>query len=381
MQKTVIFIISAFLLYVSGCVSSTLPPEEQVFLPVTERDAGSPAFQNALLQAQKQIDALIRPPLYPIKNNGKTLLRLTDLNNDSYPEVFALCVQTSAPELADYAVLANYARLKNQALAAVRFSLVCFKNTTGTLVPACRTNLGEKTVFRAFTLQPFSSSQTGYTLLRVEFYTNQGSEIELFLVNSIDLVPVHIVTASETLTSSLDISDIDGDTVYDIVLSHTQAEDAVGYETTLRWYRFNGAVYKLYKTFAVLKNLRMFLQTVKKYMLKGQISSLVSYAVNPSAAGALRNKGVSDSRIAARAFGLIPVVSQSGLGAYNFFKQIKEIVFPDIIESPFTHKNSLGRYFKLTFKVIDAHDTAYISEVPVYLNKNPFGPHPFLIYP
>jgi hypothetical protein len=381
MQKTVIFAVAACLLCVSGCISSTLPPEEQVFLPVTGQGANSPTFEHALLQAQIQVDALIRPPLYPIRNNGKILLRLPDLSSDSYPEVFVLCVKTSSPEMADYAVLANYARLKNKPQAMARFYLACFKNVAGTLVPTAQTDLGEKPVFRSFTLSSFSTAQSGYTLIRIEFYTTEGSEIELFLVGNVDLVPVHIATAAETMASSLDISDIDDDTIFDIVISRKQAEDAVGYETIMRWYRFNGEKYTLYGTFAVVQRLQTFLQTIKKYMLKGQVSSLVSYAVSPSAAGALREKGSSDSRIAARALGLMPVVSQSGLSTYNFFKGIKEIVFPDIIENPFIHKNSLGLYFKLTFKIIDTHDVAYISEIPVYLNKNPFGAHPFLIYP
>ncbi|MEJ2662765.1 MAG: hypothetical protein P8107_01790, partial [Spirochaetia bacterium] len=291
------------------------------------------------------------------------------------------CAKVSSPQLADYAFLADYARLKNKNHNVIMFYLLCFKNTLGQLSLNSTTEIGEKPVFRSFSLQTFIPSDPGHILLRLAFFTAEGSDIEFYLQNSPDTAPRQIVSGQESADSSIAVTDINDDGIADIILSHKQAEDGIGYETTMRWYRFNGKTYALFKTTSIVRNLKNFLGNIKTMLSGGQISRFVTYAVEPQSLKALRKKGSSDSRIALRALNMDSLVSQSGLSVYNFMKRIKELVFPDILENPFISKSSLGRRFKLTFKIIDTDNIPFISESLLYLNKNPFGPHQFFFNP
>jgi hypothetical protein len=77
---------------------------------------------------------------------------------------------------------------------------------------------------------------------------------------------------------------------------------------------------------------------------------------------------------------LYDVYSTEGITLNNVLANIKEIFFPEIFENPFLVQDDEGFYFNLTFRILDRNGTSFISEIPLYMNENPFDPNQFFFF-
>jgi hypothetical protein len=368
-------------LFIFSCISSPSASDELVVFLQDSSNSEEAAQELAYAHARKQIEKLVVAPLQTIKKRGKMLLNLVEINGDSYPEAVVVCVETRYSAYADFAFLANYARLKNEKPKIFPFYLLTFKNNQGKLSLANKTLIGDKSVLKSLELRPFYKIDPSFLLCKVEFYTREGSEGELLVISGPEMIPVHNLTTQETYTSSSAIIDIDNDAIIDIITSKKQAEDGIGYETIMNWYRFNGQNFALFQKTSILRNLKSFFLNIKKFVLRKEMTNFVNYALTPAALDKLKENGLSNYQIAIKALNLNQLLKQSTSSASSFINRIKDIVFPNIYENPFSYHNENGYYFKLTYKIIDVNDVPYILETLIYLNQNPFDQRQFVFYP
>ena len=63
----------------------------------------------------------------------------------------------------------------------------------------------------------------------------------------------------------------------------------------------------------------------------------------------------------------------------EILKGIKEFFFVDILEDPFILRDEKGTFFQWSFRLVDVNGLSLVSEIPVYMHKNPFGRRQFFI--
>ena len=58
---------------------------------------------------------------------------------------------------------------------------------------------------------------------------------------------------------------------------------------------------------------------------------------------------------------------------------MQEIVFPQILENPFTVEDERGTHFRLGFRWVSSDGVPLVSETNLYLLAYPFGDRQFMI--
>ncbi len=76
-------------------------------------------------------------------------------------------------------------------------------------------------------------------------------------------------------------------------------------------------------------------------------------------------------------FGLKALFESENAGPGELLAGLKEVIFPDFLENPFIARDERGSFFRLTFRVVGADDVSFVSTIPLYMKKNPFGKQQF----
>jgi hypothetical protein len=88
----------------------------------------------------------------------------------------------------------------------------------------------------------------------------------------------------------------------------------------------------------------------------------------------LRGRGLESEAIVLATLGLEPTELAQ-------LPELREIVFPPILENPFASPDAIGAYFVLSFRMVDSAGSSYIANTRVYLLHNPFGVRQFALAP
>jgi hypothetical protein len=325
-------------------------------------------------EAWRQITRLYPRQVMPFIAGGRLALLLYDLNSDGHAECLALGVSAEQASSAGGPALDDPQRLFQGEPSPVGFYLLVFANNKGNFRRLQSLPLGEHIVFESFTRTPLFATRAMPVIVTVAFQTLEGRESELLVFDSASGIPRFRRSLVSSLNVQSRLQDIDEDGAQDLVVQEKAVEEGTGYETFLTWYRWNGSSFSEHRSLALVRSLNGFLQAVRELLLEGNLRELASLAVDPEERSRLRGQGLRDGAILLRCLGLQKI----GL---TELPAVQELIFPPILESPFTEQDSRGSFFRMTYRLVDSSGASYISTTLLYLAPNPFGARQFLLEP
>ncbi len=379
-------LIAVGILLIGGCLLTNTPRDTPQDKPIVSSAPSVEQKENAdtpqlltpappilnLAEAQRQLlNRNIHPSISLLKEHGRAIVILHDLNHDKNPEAFALGIDS---EKGNYNALqlADYSRLYAENPEAVEFYLLIFKNKQGELYLQRSIDLGEWYVFDFFSKLQLDSNNPLPVIILASFQARRGTEQKLFIFNDISGRPIYQKTLEQTLSVQSMIEDINGDGIVDLIIQENTMEEGTGYETFLTWHRWNGKTFYEYRTTNVVRNLNTFLRVAKELLLEGRYNEFISYGVDPLRAGALKKAGLKDSEIALRSLGIkdpaLPI-------------EINELQIPEILENPFSSRDKKGYFFNPAFKIVDQNGSTMVTDATLYMMLNPFGKKQFVFSP
>jgi hypothetical protein len=379
-----------FTLLLGGCSSSGStrePAVEQAKAPDEAPQTSLPAPDEAeamevrpaeepvppeigYFEAARQISRLYPAELQPLTVRGRIPIILHDLDNDLHPEGFSLGVPSRGIDSTEMIRLGDSSRLFEENNEPVVFSLLVFANNRGNFRRLKVLNLSEHVVFENLKTTALYTNRLLPVIITVSFQTVEGREVQLLVFDNGSGLPRCRLTLAETLSTQHRLTDIDGNGMIDLFVKEKAIEEGTGFETFLTWYRWNGRNFVEYRTRNVVRNLNAFLVSATELLLAGEIRDAVSFLLEPSSLRTLRRRGWSDHKILIHTLGLEEV----GLEA---FPALREVIFPPLLEDPFTAAKEGESSFVITYRMIDLNGTSYIAKARLYMLPNPFNDRQF----
>jgi hypothetical protein len=378
-------------LLLAGCGSTPAPeidsvpqapaeelPEANLPPPQGKQDAAvRPAPEPAppeisAFEALRQAARLAPPEVRLLTVGGRVPLLLQDLNHDGHPECLAVAVQDRTLKPADIEALSQPARLFDS--PGVRFALLFYGNYQGSLRRPALIDLGQRRVFEALTRTPLIAGRAVPLVVTVSFLNPDGREQELLVFDNAGGSPRYRRSLVERLGARSWLEDIDGDGTLDILTRERVLEEGVGYETFLSWSRWNGKAFVEAATRNVLRSLAGFLGSVREALLSGDRRRLAELAGEGRELARLRARGLSEEQALAGLLGL----KAAGL---QELPRVTEVLFPQILEDPFSLRDAAGLYFELTYRLVDENGLSYLPTARLYMLRNPFGERQFVFRP
>jgi len=392
--RTSILSLLAFVLLLGGCLGggssknappggSGLPDESpKTSLPApheTEAVEVKPAEEPSppeigYYEAVLQISRLYPQDLQPLTVKGRITIILHDLDNDEHPECLSLGVPSGGINSQEMAGLVDSSRLFQEGNAPIPFSLLMFVNNGGFFQPLNTLNLGEHVVFEYFQERPLYANRSLPVIVTTSFQTVEGRKVELLVFDNAGGLPRYRHTLVETLSTQYRLEDIDGNGMTDLFVKEKAIEEGTGFETFLTWYRWNGRAFVEYRSSNVVRNLNTFLASATEMLLTGKLREIVSVLLDPAGVRTLKRKGWSDTKILIHALGL----EEMGV---ETFPSLREVVFPPLLENPFTNEDEHGSSFEITYRMIDLNGTSYIAKARLHMFTNPFKERQFAFSP
>ena len=381
-------------LLISGCLDGKTPeqpPEQppktqeeapQTSLPApdeTEAEEVKPEEEPSppeigYYEAVRQISRLYPDDLQPLTVQRRVPIILHDLDKDQHPECFSLGIPSQGIDAEEMSRLSDSSRLFQEDNAPVAFTLLLFANSQGNFRRITVLDLGERYVFEHLRRTTLYSNRSLPVIITVSFQTVEGREVELLVFDNASGLPRARRSLAETLSTQYRLEDIDGDGMIDLFIKEKAMEEGTGFETFLTWHRWNGRDFVEYQTQNIVRNLNTFLASATELLLVGELKDSVSFLVDPSMVGDLRRKGWGDGKILIRTLGLEELGLQE-------FPTLREVVFPPVLEDPFTSEDEGGSYFVITYRMIDVNGTSYIAKARLYMSTNPFKDRQFVFAP
>lgn len=350
--------------------------EQNIDLTMSETESEPEEDINLLnvISTAELIDNMynfIPPGIELITRNDKIIFNFFDLDYDSIHEVFVLGVQTA--EDTDLNSFVDYSMLFKENTRPHHFFLYIFSAKEKITLLDTK-DLGLQYVFVDMKRFRINNLNTFPFVICVTFQLQEG-EIQKWLIFNNSIVPDSVLSLEHTFSSKLVIDDIDSDYNLDIIKMERGAEEGTGFETFLIWLKWNGSNFEEYAATNIVRNLKTFLNISKNYFLEHDLKSLVNNCFGNTSY--YIDKGYSRNDIVFEAFGFKDVYNANNTDKNIILSGISNIVFPEIFENPFILEDETGLYFNLAFRIDDANGITIISEIPVYMNKNPFGEKQF----
>ena len=354
--------------------TTSLPaPDETEAVDVKPAEEPAPP-EIGYYEAVRQISRLYPQDLQPLTVRGRIAIILHDLDNDQHPECLSLGVPSTGIDSKAMNRLVDSTRLFQEDNEPVRFSLLVFINNRGNFQRFKTLDLGEHVVFEYFREMPLYANRSLPVIITASFQTVEGREVELLVFDSAAGGPRYRHTLVETLSTQYRLEDIDGNGMIDLFVKEKAIEEGTGFETFLTWYRWNGRDFVEYRSTNVVRNLNAFLASATELLLDGDLGEILNFLLDPADVRALRRKGWNDHRI------LIHTLGLEDMGIEEF-PSLREVVFPPLLEDPFTIEDEEGSSFEITYRMIDLNGTSYIARARLYMPTNPFNDRQFAFSP
>ncbi len=329
------------------------------------------------LEAIRQIREMRYRDFYPIMVSGSPLMILYDLTGDGQPELFLLTVKVKNRANAKIGYLSDYARLFSENKEPIDFSLYLYGNHAGKLYLLKTYNLGKRYVFKSFEKLRLSRKNKALIAIVVGFQTQNGYEKTLLNFTGPSIKLLSRFRIKENLSTKSTLTDIDNDGVIDILVQEKAMEEGVGYETFLTWYRWQGYRFVEYKSTNVVRNLRIFLENVKRMLINGKYRELLNYAVDKKIISKLKKEGENNTNLLFRILGFDTFFDPSISNPKTLFSNINDVTFPEILEDPFTKQEDGNWGFKISYRVSIQNGISFIAESKILMMRNPFGKRQF----
>jgi hypothetical protein len=325
-------------------------------------------------EAVRQISRLYPRDLQPLSIKGRIAIILCDLDNDQHPECLSLGVPVGGIGSKEMANLVDSSRLFQEGNEPIPFSLLMFANKGGFFRLLETLDLGEHIVFEYFRERPLYSNRPFPVIITSSFQTVEGREVELLVFDNASGPPRYRHTLVETLSTQYRLEDIDENGMVDLFVKEKAIEEGTGFETFLTWYRWNGRDFVEYRSSNVVRNLNAFLASATELLLTGELHEIASFLLEPATLRTLKRNGWNDHKI------LIHTLGLEDMGIEKF-PSLREVVFPPLLEDPFTSEDELGSSFEITYRMIDLNGTSYIAKARLYMSTNPFKERQFAFSP
>jgi hypothetical protein len=353
---------------------TSLPAPEE-----TEATETKPAEEPAppeigYYEAVRQIALLYPEDLQPFTVKGRIAIILHDLDNDRHPECLSLGVPSRGIDSNEMARLVDSSRLFQEENAPVPFSLLVFANNEGVFRRLKILDLGEHVVFEHCRDQSLYINRSLPVIITASFQTVEGREVELLVFDNADGLPRYRHTLSETLSTQYRLEDIDGNGMIDLFVKEKAIEEGTGFETFLTWHRWNGRGFIEYRSTNVVRNLNAFLASATEMLLSGEPREMARFLLDPVELRNLKRNGWGDHKI------LIHTLGLKDMGIEQF-PALREVVFPPLLEDPFTSEDERGSCFEITYRMIDLNGTSYIAKARLCMPPNPFKERQFAFSP
>jgi hypothetical protein len=323
-------------------------------------------------EAIRQLKQVFPAHLLPLVIDQQFPVLLHDLNQDGQPEVFSIGILVSeAPD--QLSLLSDYSRLYGDE-PDLSFFLLCFRHEQGRYIRARTIDLGRWQVFESIRKMRVNTRRTLPVLVIVSFHTLEGRAEQLLVFDNASGRPVFTTLVEETLSTQTRLEDINEDGVLDLIQLERGMEEGTGYETFITWKRWTGRQFKEVRSTNVVRNLNTFLQTIKAHLLRGETAEVLRIALDPDLVSRLRDHGYADQNILATVFGLSNLPDDP-------LPEIREVIFPEYLEYPFTRRDEIGFYSPLTFRIVDQNGISYLADTYLYMLRNPFGERQFILAP
>jgi len=325
-------------------------------------------------EAVRQISRLYPEDLQPLTVRGRIAIILHDLDNDQHPECISLAVPSRGIDSEEMNNLVDSSRLFQEDNEPIPFSLLVFVNDKGNFRRLNTLELGKHIVFEYFRGRPLYANRSLPVIITASFQTVEGREVELLVFDNAGGLPRYRHALVETLSTQYKLEDIDGNGVIDLYVKEKAIEEGTGFETFLTWYRWNGRDFVEYRSTNVVRNLNAFLASATELLLTGELREIVNFLLDPASVRTLKRKGWSDHKILIHTLGLEDM-------AIEEFPALREVVFPPLLEDPFTSEDEQGSSFEITYRMIDLNGTSYIAKARLYMSTNPFKDRQFAFSP
>jgi hypothetical protein len=325
-------------------------------------------------EALRQAARLAPPEVRLLTVGGRVPLLLYDLNRDGHPECFAVAVRDRTLRPAEIESLSQSSRLFDPEAPTVGFALLVYGNSQGSLRRPALIDLGQRRVFEALTRTPLTANRAVPLAVTVSFLNPDGRDQELLVFDNAGGSPRYRRSLVESLSVRSWLEDIDADGTLDILTRERVLEEGVGYETFLTWSRWNGRAFTEVQTRNVLRNLAVFLASVREQLLCGDLHRLAELAAEGRDLSRLRARGLGEAEVLAALLGL-------KAAGWKELPRVTEVLFPEILEDPFIARDAAGMYFQLTYRMVDENGLSYLPVTRLYMLRNPFGERQFAFKP
>ncbi len=351
-----------------------VPPGEQEKLPhpsseILETPVEPPLEYELLMDRAVELTPAEFIPLY---EKGRLKGIIHDLDKNGYEDFLLLAAGREEGVPGDIESLKDPGRLFYERKEFIDYTLLIFYQYPGELFLRYDIPLGRQLVFLDFFYRPVSLFRDFPYGVMVSFKTQGGTVDEWVILSGKGISRFRL---EETLSIKPVLQDIDDDGLIDIVIHQQAAEEGFGYETFLTWYRWSGADFEEMKSTNIVRNLKLFFSEVSNLLIKGELESLIEYALFPEVLSKLREEGMTSEEILEAVF---PHAEEESLHLTGGI--IMEVIFPVIMESPFTLEKEDFFEFPFTLGIISDQGGAYYR-AHLVMSQNPFGDHQFGFIP
>lgn len=370
-----IFLFSPFLL--TSCLQPKVIKEKKEVLKLESSENNSSELKKEeITKGQVALDrnslarkALLKIPagFVPVMNYSNAVCLFYDADENGKEDIFLLvCRKESGPAI-QIQEINKPQRLFNPQSKELTFSLLPFLQDDNQAVAQEMILLGKELVFERMAVFPLKTGQKGAPyIIAARFQTREG-------IKEIWKTFYQKVKCSEIILRNNNIlcweaRDLDDDNALDILIYQKSAEEGLGIETFITWYKWTGQEYQRYKTSNILRNLMTFIKDTE-YFLKNKAPNLAKYGLLEADYLAQKNKGKTEWQILDQIFHFggnthIPISKLIKI------KNIRHMVYPAILESPFSLDTN--RMLILPVSIICQDNSRYYYTLQIYLNTRIF---------
>ncbi|ADK79305.1 hypothetical protein [Sediminispirochaeta smaragdinae] len=329
----------------------------------TDRSEESAAPPKAMSKEQLMLSVIqaAGQRFTPVRrNNGTPLLAIQDIDQNGEDDAFVLTVEQNGQSIFQ-SDLGNVKRLYQSQAKSVNYYLSVYFQIRGKLISMYRIPFGGRMVldgFRAFHLR--ENALYPYAV-EAAFQNHDGLAIEWVIFSSYNQFSLFSMHRSVSIGSF--VEDIDEDGLLDIVEWHKGIEEGTGYETFLTWYRWNGTNFGEAGATNIVRNLNAFLSLVEEAILTGTPQKLTPYLSRPVE---LQKSNDLLKRI------FTPLDENSLESGLDYCDEIVSIIYPPILENPFSLDSSSGKSVPLDLRLICKNSESLLCRMEIAISKNPF---------
>jgi hypothetical protein len=298
------------------------------------------------------------------RSNGTPLMNFMDIDRNGELDAFVLTIERgNLPAIEE--TLSDVGRLYQSEAEPVNYYLSVYFQIDGELISMYRIPFGGRMVlegFRAFRLD--ENSGLPY-VVEATFQNRDGIACEWVIFSSYN--KFSLFSMKKAVAIGTYITDIDGNGMLDVVEWRKGIEEGTGYETFLTWYKWNGSSFRENGSTNIVRKLNAFLAEVETGLLSKNPETLIPYLSD--------REGIGNSPTRAELVEKIftPIEEIDFTDFDRSCEDIVSIVYPPILESPFSMKGSEGRIFPLDLRLVCRNGQSLLFRMEISLSDNPFS--------